>query len=221
MNFLVRSSPKSLKLILIITFCISFLASLLPSWNPLIPYLSLTMPGIMQGYVWQLITHSFLEINFIQSNFSYLFHMFFYASLFWIIGSALIRQIQEKEFLYLYFTTSLVSGVSGLSYMYFSGFYSIAFGMSPILYAMIFSWLYFYPHLQFSIAYKIYPLKWIVLIVMGLNLYLDGSSGHWAPVIMNISAIIWSYILLKIRYKKPSPFPFIEKIENQFMKRDF
>lgn len=221
MNFFIRRSPQSLKIILTITLVVSFLSSLLPSWNPLIYLFSLSIQGVFSGYIWQIFTYSFLEVNFLQANLFYLLHMFFYGSLFWILGSAVIRKIQEKEFMIFYCTTILISGLVGLIHMYLTGIYSFIFGMSPILYAIVFTWIYFYPYLQFSIAYKIYPLKWIVLALLVLNLYLDGSNGNWTLMTMNLSAILWSYILLKLRYNQPSPFPFIQRIEQLFMRRDF
>lgn len=214
-------TPKSLRYLLLLTIALSFLSSFFPSWNPLFPLLSLSLQGVLHGFFWQLFTYTFLEVNFFQTNLSYLFHLFFYCVLFWTFGTTLLHRISEKEFLIFYFSTGIISGLITLLFMYLTGVYSILTGMSSILYGIIILWIFFYPHTNFTVIYKNYPLKWILLIVMAFNLYLDGSSGNWIKLVHNLSAVVWAYLFLKIRYRQTSPFEFLRKIERRFFKSDF
>lgn len=182
------------KIILITAGACFILASILKAIGAfsLVQYLGLSASGLFSGFIFQLITYPFVEIQLM----SFLFN----ALIVWFIGSELERMWGMK--IYLRFLLITVVGV-GLIYslvnlLFFFGtpiYFSSVYGLTGINFALLIAYSLLYPERQMAFM-MIFPMKartfcWILVGIEAYMAIFTSFRTAWAHLLaMGISFLI-------------------------------
>lgn len=182
------------KIILITTGVCFLVAAILKAIGAfsLVSILGLSAGGIFNGFIYQLITYPFVEVQLM----SFLFN----SLIVWFIGSELERQWGMK--IYLRFLLLTVVGV-GIVYtlvnlIFFFGtpvYFSSLHGLSGINFALLIAYSMLYPDRQMAFM-MLFPMKaktfcWILVGIEAYMAIFTSFSSAWAHLLaMGISFII-------------------------------
>lgn len=158
----------------------------------LVGLLGLSAAGLMGGFVFQLVTYPFLEVN--------LMGFIFNALVVWFIGSELEKQWGRK--IYVRFLLINVLGV-GIIYalvnlLFFYGTFTYSapiHGLTGINFAMLIAYSLLYPDRQMSLM-MIFPMRartfcWILAGIEAYMAIFSGLTTAWAHLLaMGISYLI-------------------------------
>lgn len=170
-------------------------------------WLPLSLPGIRQGYLWQLVTYFF--IHSVGTGFSILFliSLFFHMFLFWFAGSEVASRYYTWRFLLFYFGAGIFSGLVVLLYFFLFQPAGILFGSGPPVYALLTVWGMLYPELELYMFFLLrVSAKWIVLLFLAISLLFNIFAGDFSHFVGDLAGIIWGFAIGRFVWKLPNPY---------------
>ncbi|TGN16811.1 rhomboid family protein [Leptospira ilyithenensis] len=169
-------------------FVLQFLTQMLFKMHFLEGLFALSPAAVMGGSVWQLITYSFLHVDF--------FHLLFNMLALWMFGSELESTWGGKPFLKFYLFASIMGGVVTLIAS-ISGFpQGIVMGASGGIFGLLVAYAIMWPNREILFM-MIFPLraKFFVMILMLMIVFAQGGrAAHMA----HLGGAIAGFILMKL-----------------------
>jgi membrane associated rhomboid family serine protease len=155
----------------------------------------LTPAAVLHGWVWQLITYSFIHAGF--------GHVFFNMLSLWMFGSQLEVDWGRQRFLEFYFFSVLGGALCtiAISYSHILGLSPqvMTVGASGGIYGLIVAFGILYARARIYVM-GIFPIeaRWFAIIWVGLALYsaLAGTGGNIAQI-AHLGGALFGYIYLK------------------------
>lgn len=199
----------SLKVLILLTICVSLLATLIPGF---FSYLVLTWSGIKHLYLWQFITYVFVEPGPI--SFGYFLQLGFNMYVLWAFGSSLIDRSRPLLFFTLYLGAALTAGLASLIFPY-----AILAGSTTAVYAVLVAWMMINPGSQLLLFFAI-PFKahWMIVGLIGLSLFLDISNADWVGAISLTASTLFGYLFALVVWRDYGPFPFLFPFEKRVLR---
>ncbi|MES2344478.1 MAG: rhomboid family intramembrane serine protease [Chlamydiota bacterium] len=180
--------------------------NLIPTFS-LQKLLSLSLNGIKQGHLWQLVSYLFVQPLDQGVTFSFLFRVAFNSYLLWFLGGSILHKRGMLHFLSLYFLGGLIAGLAILGLLFTTTSLLFYAGNMTGLYSLMIAWITLNPKatLPFLLGIPI-KAKNIVFISLGINLFIDLSSGNWIYAISYLIAALFGYLYGRlIRTQKEAP----------------
>ena len=182
-----------IQVLLIINIVVFVLTQIFPT---LITFFALQPTLFLRNFfVWTPITYMFVHANFSHILFNMLGLYFF--------GSIIERQWGSDEFLVLYLSTGILSGILSLLVFYLTGSISVfLLGASGAIYGILLVFASLYPNAQLYI-FGLFPIKAKILMLIYIGIQLLSLTGQGSR--SNIAylthlfgiAIAWSYLLFR------------------------
>ena len=171
-------------------------------------WLSLSLIGLFQGWVWQPLTFFFLQTAGIGISLSLLISLFFHMLLLWFAGSEIAQRFKNRGLILFYLGAGLAAGLMSSLCMYLLSSQSVLVGSGPPVYALVTLWAMLYPDLELFFFFIIrVKTKWLVAIYLGLSLFISLSYGEIIPSIATITSIVWALLIGRFVWKLKNPFP--------------
>ena len=208
-----RPTPLPLKILILGTIALSL-------FSPYVaPLLTLSLAGIKNLYLWQLITYALIEPASLGLSFTFLLHLALNMLLLWTCGASLIPRTKPLPFFSLYFSSALIGGLFALAAMSLFHLPYLYAGMAAPLYAIFVAWAILNPgadlHLFFALPFKAH---WILLGVFGANFLIDCLHADWVPLFSYAGAFFYAYLFSVIAFRSHSPFPFLQPFERLLLR---
>src|SRR3989304_7248444 len=216
-----RKTPLSLKVILLITISLSLISVVLSPFfrfNYPLYFLGLSLQGIKNFYLWQFLSYNFIQPGY-GLNIGYLVHLVFNIYLIWTIGALVIEKSSQISFVLLYVFSTIFSGLI-MSLIMLLNFKSVLFaGTSVGLYTCLVAWMMLNPPDMKIFLYFAMPIKlsWIVLALLGFNLFIDLSNMDMVHFFGYASAAVFTYFYSVIIWSRHSPFKKFDKLERELI----
>src|SRR4051794_1582295 len=172
--------------------------------NAITDLFGLSPVAVMHGYVWQVVTYSFLHAG--------LGHVFFNMLSLWMFGSRLEQDWGRRRFLEFYFF-SVIGGALctlALSYTHILGMdpATITVGASGGIFGLLVAFGILYAKMRVYI-YGIFPIeaRWLAIIWVALSMYaaLAGTGGNVAEI-AHLGGALFGFIYLKALPKRGLQF---------------
>ncbi len=208
-HFVPGSTPKSLKILILVSIASILISAFFPKVQALF---SLSFSGISHLYLWQFLTYIFTAPTGV--SFSLFLFLAFDMYLLWAFGSSLMQRSRPALFYALYFGSALFAGLLaflpmalGLQHGYLAG------GAAP-LYAVLLAWVMLNPESELLLFFSLpFKARWLIAGLLAVNLILDATSGDWIGFLSNFGSAVFGYFFTLIAWREPSPFPFLRSFE--------
>lgn len=210
-----HQTPKSIKWVVTLTVLISILSPLLTYFFEhyfQLPgpgaWLSLSLFGLKQGWVWQPLTYFFLHSAGVGISFSLLISLLFHMLLLWFTGSEIHLRYGAKGFLIFYLSAGVFSGLVATLALFLFSSQVVLVGSGPPIYALIMVWTMLYPDLELFFFFLVrIKAKWLVALYLLFSLLINLSYGEFIPFLADCSGIVWGFLIGRIFWKLPNPYP--------------
>lgn len=174
---------------------------------PLVNLLSFSMPDLLHGQIWRLVSYMFTHIDPI--------HFIFNMLMLWMFGAEVAEIMGNRRFTWFY----LGSGIFAmLASMYFHPF---VLGASGALYAVMFAYAHYYPERQILLFFIFpMPMKYAIYVFAALDLLLvSGSNSATVAHLTHIGGFVAAYLYFKlIDPRLPTPPSPMERWMEQLRK---
>jgi membrane associated rhomboid family serine protease len=209
-----------LKFIVLSTVCLSLFSALFdalfPYWHLPKPQIlfSLSLWGIKHGFIWQFLTHFFITPIVGGVSVSFILYLVFNMYFLWAVGSSVIERKGVKHFLSIYLGGGIFSGlISAIVLWNTHSFIPIA-GINPALYALLTAWMMLLPEVQILLFFIIpVKIKWLIVGIIGVNLFIDLSQGNLIHFILYLSSIGFGYLYALLVWQIHGPFKPLHSFE--------
>lgn len=175
-------------------------------------WLGLSKSGLNHLYFWQIFSYILLPSADADASFGFLLNTGFNFYLLWSISQSFIAQKGQKNFWMLFLGSSIFSGLCAGATLFLTTSTTILTGWTPGLYALLVGWMLLNANGRLHIFARL-PIKWIVLGMAAVTLYLDLTAGYYIQCIASFSAIVFAYFYAIIGWQIHSPFEKIKKFE--------
>lgn len=216
-NFFVspKQTPTSVRWVLWITIVTSLLAPIstffLEHYFALpgpAAWLSLSLAGLKELWLWQPLTYFFLQSAGVGITFSFLISLFFLMLVLWFTGSEISSRFGKMGFILLYLGAGITAGLVATGTLFLSSSQSVLVGSGPAVYALVTVWAMLYPDLELFFFFLIrIKAKVLVALYLGLTLLIHLSYGEFIPFIADLSGIVWGFLIGRFVWKLKNPFP--------------
>ncbi len=153
----------------------------------------LSMQGISQGFVWQLLTFHLSDFDLWSVLFNMLALYFF--------GSTVEREMGSYHFLLFYFGIGLANGLATLGLnMVLGANGGLFFGAYGLVSAVMLAYASFYPYSTIHIM-GIIPVRAPVLMLIVLGLMIWGTRGQGLFALHHLFAFMFAYLIMLLRYR--------------------
>jgi membrane associated rhomboid family serine protease len=198
-----------LKTLIFTTIGISLLGAFVPQIQIL---LALSWSGISHFFLWQLITHVFVEPGPISLGF--FLQLGFNMYILWMFGSILIERAHTRHFLTLYLGAALLTGLTALAFPH-----PLLAGSTNAVYAILVAWMMLNPNSQLLLFFAL-PFKahWLIIGLVGFTLFLDLSAANWLGSATLAVSVLYSYLFSLIVWREQSPFPALYPFERKALR---
>ncbi len=207
-------APKIIKGTLLTTLIVSFFSLVsnalftkvfnLPSPQHLF---SLSTWGVHKFFIWQFISYLFIQPISEGISLGSILRLFFDLYLLYMIGTAIVQTRGKKHFLGLYFGGALFVGIIAYFSLLLSGSPLPFAGASPAIYILLIAFVFLTPHARIMLFLMIpVQAKWLVFGLIGVNLFLDFSNGHFLSFFTTGAALIYGYLYPILSWDILSPF---------------
>jgi membrane associated rhomboid family serine protease len=175
---------------------------------------ALTATAVSQGFLWQLVSYVFVQPLGHTSALSFLLSTAFSLCLLWVAGKMILTRKPLRDFFFLYFGSALVAGLAIFGLQTASGSPLPFAGNYPALYGLLMGWVMLFPDLQL-LVFMLFPVrsKWLVLGLLGANLFVDLSSGLWISAAGSLAGALAGYLYGVLVWKAAGPFPSLRPLE--------
>ena len=191
MNLGPSQTPKSLRILLWLLFFGAVASSLLPSQE-----FMLSRSGLARLEIWQPITYLFVSPGPLAINTA--FYVLVQLYLIWAVGTMLIHQLGTRPVMRLFFASGILGGLIATA-----TFNGLLAGAAPAVYGLMTLALLFHPEMK-MLLFLVVPvrLKWLVVILLGINLFAHGMLEASA----NLAGALSAYLLAVAVYDLRSPW---------------
>ena len=218
------STPKVIQYLIGITTVITLLLGLtehliqyLTGVPSLGSFLSLSMQGVMHGFIWQPLTYVFIYNSFGSGiSLSIILPLLFHMYLLWVVGSLLVERFGARSFLALYLTSSIVAGLAAVVTMLLTGSTAILSGASGPILALLVVWVMLNPEMEVLLFLTI-PIKalWLILGYIGIVLLIDLSQGNLVDLMYVITCVLAGYTAATVAFDLQGPFATLHVFEGR------
>ncbi len=209
MNILSNKTPKSVKWLIVITAALSLLVPVATYYfAPISSWLSLSLFGLKQLWLWQPLTYFFLNSAGIGISFALLFTLFLQMVLLWFTGSEIDARFGSKQFLTFYLGAGLFAGIiASLALLIFNSSTLLATSAPPIL-ALMLVWAMIYPDLELTFLFFVrIKTKWLIALYLVFSLLISLSYGAGITFLADLSGILFGFLVGRYLWKLPNPYP--------------
>ena len=222
-----QKTPRVIQWLIGITLAISML-------SPVISYLllhflhiigpmellPLSLWGIKQGFIWQLLSYLFVAPG--SYSLSALISLLFNLLILWLVGSLLVEEFGSKRFLILYLGSGGLAACFALLVMTALPYNYMLSGPTAAIYATLFTASMLLPDLQlaFLLVVKL-KIKWIIFFLIGISLLTSLFSNDWVLLVNECAGIIFAYIYGVIFLRLCSPFAFTHRFDRFLHRHSF
>lgn len=210
-----HKTPKSVKILIWTTILISLLSPILTF--ALNHYAKISGPsqwfilsrwGLLRGWLWQPFTYFFVHSPGVGISLTLLISLFFHMLLLWFSGSEIDLRFGTRSFILFYLGGGVFAGILSAAALLLFSSHAAVLGSGPPIYALLIVWTMLYPDLQLFFLFLIrIKSKWLVAIFLGIVLLINLSYGQFIPFLADVFGILWGFIIGKIVWKLPNPFP--------------
>ncbi len=186
------------------------------------PYnvLSLNCWGMSKFFIWQSLSYLFVEPLSMSITFISLLHTFFNFYVLWTFGGSILDLKGKKHFLSLYLGGGLFCGLTlfCLGSLISPSSFELA-GTRPAIYALLVGWAFLFPSSRISLFITPpLPGRWVVLGVIGADLFFDFFQGKFFDCLVPFSSFIFGYLYSLLAWEVMSPFPSLRRFDHAFIK---
>lgn len=167
----------------------------------------LSLIGMKQGYVWQLLTYFF--VHSIGTSFSifFLLSLFFHLFLFWFGGCEIANRYGTLKFLLFYLGGGVFAALVALLYFWLFNAHGVLVGSGPPVFALITVWGMLFPNLTLYMFFALrVAAKWIVLLLLAFSLVFNLFAGEFSAFVGDLSGIIWGFCIGRYFLHLPNPY---------------
>lgn len=191
-----------------------------PHWNLPSPQalFSLSLWGLEQGFLWQFFTYFFISPPSGGLTFPFILYLLFNMYFLWVVGASVLEKRGIKHFLLLYLGGGIISGLTTAAVLLKTGSFAPIAGIHPALYALLTAWMMLLPEVQILLFFTIpIKIKWLILGILGINLFVDLSQGNLVHFVLYLTAIGFGYFYALCVWQIHGPFPRIYPFERLFI----
>ncbi|MDE3045131.1 MAG: rhomboid family intramembrane serine protease [Verrucomicrobiota bacterium] len=203
------ATPRPLKAILgalILLFAVDL-------FLPLRPYLGLSLSNLTHGYFWTLLTYPFASGS--RDFLSLCLDLFFL----WILGATLIDRLQSKNFLLLFFGSTLFTGLAASLSLYLLKSPLLFSQLSPILLSLFTAWTLLHANRDVHITtLLIVRTAWIFAFFAGFHFLFNLLESRWIEMIADITGLFFGYFFCVFSQKVSSPFSILFPFERRVLR---
>lgn len=219
-------TPYVIKMLIIITCCVSIFAALTDgmfsqffSMSGPQDWLSLSWYGMNHYYFWQPLTYMFVQYSGFQGiTFFYLFALALNMYILWILGSIVIERVGNAPFLRLYFLSGIVAGLAALLVMPMAG-YTILAGITPPMLALLVVWTMLHPEAEILLFFLIpAKVKWLTTGILGAIGLMTLSQLDFVHFVFYLTGAFFGYLYSLLAWNLQGPFPFTHPFDHQIAK---
>jgi membrane associated rhomboid family serine protease len=160
-------------------------------------YLALSVPGIMLGRVWQLVTYMFLHGG--------VMHLLVNMLTLFFIGPELERTMGPRRFLSIYFVSGILGGLAWLLLTFPSG--AICVGASAAVFGLLGAFAALFPHRSITLlVFFVLPLTmraWVMVAILALIqlLYLITPGGDNVAYAAHLGGVAVGYVYAMMAFR--------------------
>ncbi len=171
-------------------------------------WFSLSRMGLLEGWLWQPLTYFFIQSAGIGISVSLLISLFFLMFLLWFTASEIDFRFGSRSFILFYLSAGIVSGLVATAALFAFSIQSVVVGSGPPIFALVMLWAMLYPDLElyFFFLLKV-KAKWLVALLLGIAFLIDLSYGEFILFLANLTGVIWGFVMGKLVWKLPNPYP--------------
>ncbi len=179
---------RSLLIINSVIFVAQFLSQTVLKTNMIEGFFALRSEAVLQGFVWQLVTYSFLHGD--------IMHLLMNMLTLWMFGSEIESQYGERAFLKFYFFCAFMGGVVTVIASVLGFPQGMVLGASGATFGLLAAYAFLWPNREI-IFMLIFPLKakYFVMILMLMIVFSQG--GHIAHM-AHLGGILGAFVLIKL-----------------------
>ncbi len=134
------------------------------------------------------------------------------------IGSTIVQRQGQRHFIGLYFGGGLFIG--------FLAYVLLACNHLPLTLAgarysidiLLMAWTFLFADAT-VVVFFLFPMraKWAALGLIGFQLFVDFSSGHFFAVVLELAALVYGYFYPLLIWKMPGPFRRLHSFERRLI----
>jgi membrane associated rhomboid family serine protease len=208
-------TPKSVKWLIALIICCSILSPILTfilrhyfDFTGPGAWLSLSWTGLRKGWLWEPFTYFFIQATGEGISISFLISLFFQMLLLWFTGSEIVYRYGNKAFLLFYLGGGLFCGLIATAALFLFSSGSTIVGSGPPINSLLMLWTMLNPELQlFFFLFIRIKAKWLILVYLCFILLVNLSYGMFIPFLAELCGIIWGFLVGKVFWKLPNPYP--------------
>lgn len=221
-------TPKSVKILIWITVITSLLSPILtfilnhyfhlsgPS-----QWLALTKWGLNLRYLWEPITYFLIHSSGVGISLSLFLSLAFNMVLLWFTGSEIATRFGARSFILFYLGAALFAGLIAAGAIVLFSSESVLLGSGTPILALLMAWAMIYPDLELYFFFLLrIKAKWVVAILLGFALLSSLSYGSFIPLLADLSAILWGFLIGRLIWKLPNPYPLNLHLRKRTKKRE-
>ncbi|WP_194847806.1 rhomboid family intramembrane serine protease [Candidatus Neptunochlamydia vexilliferae] len=169
-------------------------------------------------FAWQFVSYLFIQPISEGVSLGSILRLLFDLYLLYMVGTAIIETRGKKHFIGLYFGGALFVGIVAYLSLLFSGSPFPFAGASPAIYILLISFVFLTPHARIMLFLMV-PMqaKWLVFGLIGVNLFLDFSNGHFLSFFTTGAALVYGYLYPILVWEILSPFYRLHNIEKKMI----
>jgi hypothetical protein len=171
-------------------------------------WLPLSLPYLKKDYFFEFITYPLVHLEGVEISLSSLVSLFLRIGLLWFASSEVANEFGEKRFFWLFFSTTLFTGLTTASILFLLGSPTALFGTTPLLFALLIVWIMNMQEEEL-ISHPLVRVKakTVGYIILGATLLINLSYGHFLLLVANLLATLYGLAFGRLILKLPFPFP--------------
>ncbi len=215
------NTPKVIKGLILVYIALSFLWAISIKFFPIFSFhylqhaLTLTTEGIRHGFIWELFTFFFIHPAPSGITFSFLIGLAFTCYLLWVFGSSLLHSKGIKQFLILFFSSGIATGVFvSIPMLIFNLPYPFM-GSHATIFSLLMAWMILNPDARIFLFFTL-PVNvvWLILGLWGINLLVDLAQGDLIHFTAYLIAGLYGYLYALFFWRHHSPLRFMRGFED-------
>lgn len=171
-------------------------------------YLSLSWDTFHSLFLWQPFTYFFAPPSaFSEISINFLLSLAFQLYALWIMGAAIIENMDSRPFIRFYCLSAIISAFLTLLMMELTGHYTVFGGPAPPLLATLSLWSLLNPNAPLLLFFLIpVKIKWVASGILGAIFLVTLSQFDLTSMTFYLSGPCLGYLYFHYFYKKPKTF---------------
>lgn len=177
-------------------------------------FLTLSWNGMVHYYLWQPVTYLFVQESIHGVHLYFLVALFLNMYALWILGSTLQERIGTRQFLYLYFFSGILAGLTALLVMPLTGQYMNLSGPTAAILAVFVLWTMYNPDSELLLFFLL-PIKtkWLLAGILGMTFLISLSQWDLVNFTFYLFGALYGYLFGLIFCRLKSPFEVTHHID--------